>query len=70
MFSQYDDIVTVDDLMEMLGIGRNQAYSLLQSGQIKSIKVGRAYRIPKVCVRDFILTKVQMNTEQHTTDSK
>ena len=33
MFENYDDVVHVEDLMEMLDIGRNKAYELLQSGK-------------------------------------
>nr|WP_281365236.1 helix-turn-helix domain-containing protein [Paenibacillus foliorum] len=47
MFAQYDDIVNIEDCCEMLNIGRNKAYELLQTCQIKSFKVGgKAYRIP------------------------
>jgi len=60
MFNNYDDIISVEELMEILDIGRNKAYELLQSGQIKSFKVGKAYRIPTVCIKEFVLAKVQM----------
>ncbi|USK71248.1 helix-turn-helix domain-containing protein [Peribacillus asahii] len=59
MFSNYDDIVTIEDLMEILDIGRNKAYELLQSGQISSFKIGKGYRIPKVCIEEYVLAKVQ-----------
>jgi excisionase family DNA binding protein len=65
MFDQYDDVVPIEDLMEMLDIGRNKAYELLKSGQIKSFKVGKAYRIPKVCIQDYVLAKVQMKIEKY-----
>ncbi|MCS7460203.1 helix-turn-helix domain-containing protein [Paenibacillus doosanensis] len=59
MFNQYDDIVPVEELMAILFIGRNKAYELLKSGQIQSFKVGRAYRIPKACIQDYVLQKVK-----------
>ena len=37
-------VLRVDDLMPVLGIGRNSAYELVRSGQIRSIKVGTQYR--------------------------
>jgi excisionase family DNA binding protein len=67
MFAQYDDIVTIDDLQEMVGLGRNKAYELLQTGQIKSFKLGKAYRIPKICIQDYILSKVLMTIEHYKT---
>lgn len=38
MFNQYDDIILVQDLTKMLKIGKNKAYNLLQSGQIRAKK--------------------------------
>ncbi|WP_046176512.1 helix-turn-helix domain-containing protein [Domibacillus indicus] len=64
MFNSYDDLVPLEDLMEILDIGRNKAYELLQSGEIKSFKIGKAYRIPKLCIQDYVLTKVQMKIGQ------
>ncbi len=60
MFSNYDDIVTLSDMMEILAIGRNKAYDLLRSGQINSFKIGKAYRIPKVALKDFVITQAKM----------
>ncbi|HDR7661450.1 helix-turn-helix domain-containing protein [Bacillus wiedmannii] len=65
MFQRYDDVVTIEDLMEMLDIGRNKAYELLQSGQIKSFKVGKSYRIPKICIQNYVLAKVQIQIEAY-----
>ena len=36
----------VDDLMEVLSIGRNTAYELIRSGKIHSVRIGTNYRIP------------------------
>ncbi|MGH0777855.1 helix-turn-helix domain-containing protein [Bacillus cereus] len=65
MFDAYDDVVSIEDLMEMLDIGRNKAYELLQSGQIKSFKVGKSYRIPKICIQNYVLAKVQIQIEEY-----
>lgn len=59
MFRNYDDIVTLSDMMEILAIGRNKAYDLLRSGQIKSFKIGKAYRIPKICIQEYVLSQVK-----------
>lgn len=42
MLEQYEDVLTVTDLQEILSIGRNLAYYLLQTKQIASVKVGKA----------------------------
>lgn len=56
MFNDYPDVVTVDDLRQMLHIGRSAAYSLLKSGRIKTLKFGKEYIIPKSSVIDFLNT--------------
>jgi len=54
MFENYNDIITISDLMTMLNIGKSTAYSLLQSNKIQHIKIGRKYVIPKQSVIDFV----------------
>ena len=54
MFNSYPDILSVKQLCEILGIGKNTAYRLLQGGEIKSIKIGKVYKIPKKEVRRYI----------------
>ena len=44
----------VEDLMPILDIGRNTAYELVRSGQIRSVKVGRQIRVPRDAVVDFL----------------
>lgn len=55
MFEDYPDVVEVADLCKMLGgISRKLAYRLLADQEIKSVRIGRAYKIPKVCVIDYL----------------
>ena len=54
LFSEYKDVVKVDDVMKMLGIGKNTVYDLLRNKKIKSIQLGKKYIIPKKCVIEFI----------------
>lgn len=44
----------VEDLMSLLGIGRNIAYELVRSGQIRSIRIGRQIRIPRDALLEFL----------------
>lgn len=56
-YRSFDDLpltLRVEDLMPILGIGRNTAYELVRSGQIKSIRIGRKIRIPKAEVLAFL----------------
>ena len=44
----------VEDLMPILGIGRNTAYELVRSGHLRSIRVGRQIRIPKEALIEYL----------------
>lgn len=43
----YPDVLTPEEVMTILGIGKNSIYKLLRTGALKSIKIGKKYRIPK-----------------------
>ena len=58
IFKDYPDVVSVEQLMEMLQIGQVLAYKLVKSGEIKSRKVGREYKIPKVNVIAYLNKEV------------
>ena len=55
MFSEYNDIVSVDDVTRMLHLSRVTVYKLLKSGRIRTLKVGKKYIIPKKNVIDFLV---------------
>ena len=44
----------VEELMPVLGIGRNTAYELVRSGKIRSIRIGRKIRVPRDAVAEFL----------------
>ena len=56
-YRSYDELpltLRVEDLMPILGIGRNTAYELVRSKQIYSVKIGRQLRIPKQALIDYL----------------
>lgn len=54
IFSDYPDVVDINDLTRMLNIGRNKAYELINTNKIQSIKIGRKHIIPKFRVVEFL----------------
>ena len=56
MFENYNDIMTVSEMAQALGIGMNSAYKLINDKIIGSKHIGRKIIIPKKCVIDFILS--------------
>ncbi len=55
LFETYPDVVSIDEIQQMLRIGKNAVYELLKTQKLKSIKVGKRYIVPKKYVIDFLL---------------
>ena len=55
MFPDFPDIVTVTQLQEMLGLSRHLAYDLINDGSIRGLKIGNAFKIPKVNVIEYVM---------------
>lgn len=47
-------VLRVEDLTQILSIGRNTAYDLVRSGKIKSIRIGRSYRITRDSIAEYL----------------
>ena len=60
MFKEYSDLVSIEELCEILSIGRNAAYHLLNSGEIKSFKCGRVWKVPKEAVELYVRTRSRL----------
>lgn len=55
LFETYPDVVSIEEIQQMLRIGKNAVYELLKTQKLKSIKVGKRYIVPKKYVIDFLL---------------
>lgn len=54
MLESYSDVLTVQDVMMILHIGRSKAYELLRTNEIPSMKIGKKYIVPKHLLIDFL----------------
>lgn len=54
MLEEYDALLTIADLREVLNIGRNTAYNLLNQGTIPAFRIGRNWKIPKDAVVSYL----------------
>lgn len=61
MLSQYEDIMSVWDVADVLFIGKNRVYELLESNQLKGFRIGRVWKIPKEAVKEFIISQAQLS---------
>ena len=55
MLENYKDVLNIEDVMEILTIGRSSAYNLVKQGELKTLRIGRQIRIPKPYMIDFLL---------------
>lgn len=46
-------VLTIEDLMSILDIGRNSAYRLIRENQIRSIRIGTSIRIPRSALVEY-----------------
>ena len=54
MLNDEYEILTIDDAMDYLMMGRNTLYKLLQSGELKGFLVGNKWRIPMKNIKEYI----------------
>ena len=54
MFETYEDMVTIDDVCQMLNIGKNNAYRLLKEGMLHAFKIGRIWKISRQSVIEYV----------------
>lgn len=57
MLNKTHDTITVKELSQILRLGINNAYFLVKSGTIFSVRVGRQYRIPRSALEKFLCEK-------------
>ena len=54
MLEKYGDVLTVQDVCEILMIGRNRVYELLGNGALKGFRIGKTWKIPKYVLQEFV----------------
>lgn len=47
-------LLSVSDVQNALGLGRNSTYQLLRSGKLKSIRVGKLIKIPRAALEEYL----------------
>gem|GEM_PF-473087 len=63
MLEQVQDILTVSQVQEVLSIGRSMVYRMLEKGELKSVRIGKCYRIPKYYLLEYIREKTRSSLE-------
>ena len=61
MLSDFPEILTTEEAADILRVGYNTLYDLLQSGKLKAYRNGRLWRIPKRSVIQYIIEQSKLN---------
>lgn len=48
------EVLTVDEVAELLRIGRNEAYRAVKGGLIPSVHLGRSIRVPRIAFNRWL----------------
>ncbi len=52
------EILTREEVMEILKIGRSTFYKLIQTGQLRGFKEGNRYKVPAESIEEYIDKKM------------
>jgi excisionase family DNA binding protein len=56
-------VLTIEEASRRLGIDRTLMYSLVMSGEIESVTIGRLRRVPVECLAEYV-AGLRTNTHQ------
>ena len=56
-------LLTAEEVAEILHIGRSKVFALMRSGELQSIKIGRLRRVPVNSIHEFT---VRLSAEDAT----
>ncbi len=57
--NEYPEVITVEQMCEILHIGKFKAYELLKSNTIKCMRIGKKFIIPRASVEGLIDNIIQ-----------
>lgn len=52
------ELLTVKEAAEWLKTSRVQVRRMIQNGELAAVKVGREYRIPLACLKEYIESNI------------
>lgn len=66
MFEEYNDLITLEEMQQLLGIGKNTAYKLVKEHKIKCFRIGKLWKIPKRSIEEYILIQSGIQPQTFT----
>ena len=53
-------VLSVSEVAEYLGVGKNRVYELLNTGELKGFRMGSTWKISRMALENYILTVSQL----------
>ncbi|MCD8013878.1 MAG: helix-turn-helix domain-containing protein [Lachnospiraceae bacterium] len=64
--NNYEELLTVKEVQQLLGIGKNTAYDLVRQKKIKCFRIGKLWKVPKRAIEEYITTQSNVVQEDST----
>ena len=55
-----DEIITIEEMQELLQISRTTAYQLLKDGEVKAFRIGKYWKIPRAAITEYVARKSKL----------
>ncbi len=59
IFEEYPNMLTVEEMCEILNVARETGYRMVRRGDFEVLKLGRIIRIPKNQVLNYIIDNLE-----------
>ena len=63
---EYPEVITIDQMCEILHIGKIKAYELLRTQTVKCLRIGKKYIIPRASVENLLDNIIQGIADEYT----
>lgn len=50
-------VLTPAEVMDILGVGKNTMYRLLNTGELRAVRIGRSWRITSDALEEYLLMR-------------
>jgi excisionase family DNA binding protein len=50
-------LIRVEEAARLLDLGRTKTYELIATGQLRAVKIGKATRVPRAAVEEFVRSR-------------
>lgn len=61
MFRDYPDVLNVSQMSEILHVSTKTGRRLLREGTVRSVRIGKSYRIPKAYLISYVYPTLPQN---------